>query len=155
MEEDDINYRRNLRFDLCVEIKLWIDDESESIPVPVLPSITKVKVRNGRTDFKSKLRSLPNMRELRIINDDESEINNLQDMHLYMGDKVESVDIRFYRDYNLSIVESLINNCPLVKLVIIQLQTNETDSGSFVEMLVNSRNNTLKTVTFWKSKDPE
>ena len=61
------------------------------------------------------MRSFPNMRKLRIYNRDiSSDLNNLRELHLYLVDKVDSVGIIFDQKYDLSIVESLINNWPLV-----------------------------------------
>ena len=131
-----------ISIDLCVKISLSSGGVDN---LPTLPNVTAVVLNN--VDLKSSLKNFPNMTELRIINMTLSQSNS-NDLHLYMGNKVKSVDITLDEQHNLSIIESLINSRPLVELYVGLTLINRITLGSFIGMLINSRNNTLKKVKF-------
>ena len=147
MDADDISHTDTVIVELVVKITL--DSGEEITDLPILPKVTKVKLLNNRLESKNNLRSFPNMCKLWLFNMyDYGEICNLNDLHFYLGDKVESVEINYLPERDLSNIESLINNLPLVKLAVnSRLEgVNEIALSSFMEMLINSRNDTLKKV---------
>ena len=148
MSATDINHPNAPSVDLCVGITILF---TEAIPVlPILPNVTVVALLNySKCDFRNSLRSFPNLRELRVQNSyDGADRENLNDLHLYLSDKVKSVTIDLCRKNDLTVIRSLIDNRPLVEISVTQVQINEIPIESFMEMLINSRNVTLKTVNF-------